>query len=144
MPNIIIKNNMVWDSLITSYKYWYKFGGLIYSKGSEKFLKWKPMTETYSSLNDKVYIYIYIYIYIHEVHTISFQTFVVWALLLIIHTWNSSPLRSNLLQLQCTCTISTTSGRPHWSPLEGRVNDLHHSLFHLLNCLITTAFELRE
>ena len=25
-----------------------------------------------------------------------------------------------------------------------RVNDLHHSLFHLLNCLITTASERRE
>ena len=25
-----------------------------------------------------------------------------------------------------------------------RVNDLHHSLFHLLNCLIMTASELRE
>ena len=25
-----------------------------------------------------------------------------------------------------------------------RVNDLHHSLFHLLSCLITTASELRE
>ena len=25
-----------------------------------------------------------------------------------------------------------------------RVNDLHHSLFHFLNCLITTACELRE
>ena len=25
-----------------------------------------------------------------------------------------------------------------------RVNDLRHSLFHLLNCLITTASELRE
>ena len=24
------------------------------------------------------------------------------------------------------------------------VNDLHHTLFHLLNCLITTASELRE
>ena len=24
------------------------------------------------------------------------------------------------------------------------VNDLHHSLFHFLNCLITTASELRE
>ena len=33
-------------------------------------------------------------------------------------------------------------------PMEGlfceRVNDLRHSLFHLLNCLITTASELRE
>ena len=44
--------------------------------------------------------------------------FFVWALLLIVHTWNSSPLRSNLLRLQCTCcTIPTASGRPHGSPL---------------------------
>ena len=28
--------------------------------------------------------------------------------------------------------------------LREHVNDLHHSLFHLLNCLITTASELRE
>ena len=43
----------------------------------------------------------------------------IWALLLIVHTWNSSPLRSNLLRLQCTCcTIPTTSGRPHGSSLE--------------------------
>ena len=39
-------------------------------------------------------------------------------LLLIVHTWNCSPLRSNLLRQQCTsCTIPTTSGRPHGSPL---------------------------
>ena len=31
---------------------------------------------------------------IYEVHTISFQTFFVWQLLLIMHTWNSSPLRT--------------------------------------------------
>ena len=48
----------------------------------------------------------------------SFQTFFVWALLLIVHTRNSSPLRSNFLRLQCTCfTVPTTSGRPHGSPL---------------------------
>ena len=63
------------------------------------------------------YIYIhtsiYIYICIYEAHRISFQTFFVWALLLIVHTWNSSPLRSNLLRLQCTCfTVPTTYGRP--------------------------------
>ena len=47
----------------------------------------------------------------YEVHTISFATYFVWALLLIVHTWNSSPLRSNLLRLQCTCcTVPTTSG----------------------------------
>ena len=44
--------------------------------------------------------------------------FFVWALLLIVHIWNSSPLPSNLLQLQCTfCTVPTTSGRPHGSSL---------------------------
>ena len=55
---------------------------------------------------------------IYEVHTISFQTFFVWTLLLIVHTWNSSLRRSNLLRLQCTCcTVPTNSGRPHGSPL---------------------------
>ena len=54
----------------------------------------------------------------YEMNTISFQTFFIWALLLIIHTWNSSPLRSNLLQLQCTCyTVPKTSERTHGSPL---------------------------
>ena len=66
-----------------------------------------------------------------------FQTFFVWALSLIVHTWNYSHLRNNLLRLQCPCcTVPITSGRLHRSPL---VNDLCHSLFHLLNCLITTA-----
>ena len=49
--------------------------------------------------------------------SLSFQTFFVWALLLIVHTWNSSPLPSNLLRMQCTCTVPTTSGRPHGSSL---------------------------
>ena len=54
----------------------------------------------------------------YEDHLISFQPFFVWALLLIVHTWNSSRLRSNLFQLQCTCsTVPTTSGRPHGNPL---------------------------
>ena len=56
--------------------------------------------------------------YTYKVHTMSFQTFFVWALLLIIHTWNSRPLRRNLLLLQCTCcTVPITSRRPHRSPL---------------------------
>ena len=41
-----------------------------------------------------------------------------WAHLLIVHIWNSNPLRSNLLRLQCTCcTVPTPSGRPHGSQL---------------------------
>ena len=63
---------------------------------------------------------------------------------LIEHTWNSSPLRSNLLRLQCTCTIPTTSARPHEVLLCEHVNNLRHSLFHLLSCLITTASVYRE
>ena len=52
-----------------------------------------------------------------DVRTLK-KTFFVWALLLIVHIWNSSPLRSNLLRLQCTCcTVPTTSARPHGSPL---------------------------
>ena len=82
----------------------------------------------------------------YAVHTISFLTFFVWALLLIVRTWNSSPLRSNLPRLQCTCCTvpTTTSGRLHGILLCDRVNNLGHTFYHLLNCLITTAYELRE
>ena len=47
----------------------------------------------------------------------KFPDVYVRALLLIVHTWNSCPLQSNLLRLQCTCTVPTTSARPHGSPL---------------------------
>ena len=54
----------------------------------------------------------------YKANWICFQTFFVWALLLIIHTRNSCPLRSNFLRLQCTCcTVTTTSARANWSPL---------------------------
>ena len=84
----------------------------------------------------------------YEDHSISFQIFFVLALLLIVHTWNSSPLRSNLLRFNALVV-------PFQQLLEGpmevllceHVNDLRHRLFHL-NCLITTAskffLELRE
>ena len=37
---------------------------------------------------------------------------------MIVSTWNSNPLRDNLLRLQSTCcAVPTTSGRPHGSPL---------------------------
>ena len=37
---------------------------------------------------------------------------------IILHTWNSSPLRSNLLRLQCTCcTVPKTTERTHGSAL---------------------------
>ena len=101
-------------------------------------------TITHTHTHMYIYIYIYIYIYTQE-HAISFQTFFVRALLLIVHTWNSSPLWSNFPG--CNAFVV-----PFQHLLEGsmevllceRVNILRHSLFHLLNCLITTASELRE
>ena len=67
--------------------------------------------------DDDTYIYIYIYIYIRG-SLDKFSDFFVWVLLLIVNTWNSSPLRGNLLWLQCTrYTVPTTSRRPHGSPL---------------------------
>ena len=49
------------------------------------------------SLSLSLSLYIYIYIYILRVHT-----------------WNSSPLRSNHFRLQSTCcTVPTTPGRSH-------------------------------
>ena len=81
----------------------------------------------------------------YEVHNISFQTFFVWGLLLIVHTWISSPLRSNLLRLQFIVVLfQQLLEGPMKILLCERVNDLRHSLFHLLNSLITTASELRE
>ena len=72
--------------------------------------KIKPSQTTYTRTHPHTHIY--------EVDTISFQTFFVWAFLLIVHTWNSCPLQGNFLRLQCTCfTVTTTSGRPHKNPL---------------------------
>ena len=50
--------------------------------------------------------------------SLSFQTFSVWELLLILHTKTPSPLRSNLLWVQCTSSaVPTTSGRLNGSLL---------------------------
>ena len=59
---------------------------------------------------------IYIYIYIRGSLN-KFPDFFSYEHL-IVHTENSSPLRSNLLRLQCTCcTVLITSGRHHGCPL---------------------------
>ena len=60
----------------------------------------------------------FIYPLICEVHTIWLKTFFRMDTSIDSTTWNSSPLRSNLLRQQCTCcTVPTTSARPHGSPL---------------------------
>ena len=71
-----------------------------------------------------IYIYIYIYMYAHET-LVPFE----------------------VISSGCNALVA-----PFQQLLEGpmevllceRVNDLRHSLFHLLNCLITTASEIRE
>ena len=66
--------------------------------------KWgQKHTHTHTHTHTHIYIYIYIYIYI--------GTF-------IDSTHMKLPLRSNLLQLQCTCcNVPTIFGRPRGSPL---------------------------
>ena len=67
-------------------------------------------------LNVTRYLIVFFSDYLRESFNKFPDFFFVWALLLIVHSWNSSPLRSNLLQLQCTCcTVPTTSARPHGS-----------------------------
>ena len=81
----------------------------------------------------------------YAVHTISFQPFFRMGLYLIVQTWNSSPLQSNLLRLQCTWgTFQKLLEGPMEVLLCERINNLRHNLFHLLNCLMTTASELWE
>ena len=85
----------------------------------------------------------YVFLYIYEVHTISFQTFFVWALLfytdetLVPFEVISSGCNALVVALQLLEGLMEV-------PLCERVNDLRHSLFRSLNCLITTASELRE
>ena len=72
------------------------------------------LQQTHADIS-RSYMNICIYTHIYEVNTIRFQTFFVWALLLIVHTWNTSPLRRSLLRLQCTCcTVSNNFSKDPW------------------------------
>ena len=55
-------------------------------KKTLKFSTTHAHTRTHTHTHAHTHKHIYIYIYIYEVHTISFQTFFVWALFLIVHT----------------------------------------------------------
>ena len=78
----------------------------------------------------------------NEVHTISFQTFFVWALLLI-----ETLVPFEVISSGCNAFVVLFQQLLE-GPMEvflcERVNDLRRSFFHLLNCLITTASKLRE
>ena len=65
------------------------------------------------------YIYTYIYIYRKLRGSLNkFPDFFSMGTFIDSTHENSSPLRSNLLRLQCTsCTVPTMSGRPHGIPL---------------------------
>ena len=82
---------------------------------------------------------------IYEVHTISFQTF--FRIGTFIDSTHETLVPFKVISSGCNALVL-----PFQQLLEGPievllcecVNDLRHSLFHLLNCLITTASELRE
>ena len=85
---------------------------------------WNHLTEckqgsSNNSFKNKVTCKLFVYKSYIRVSLNEFTDFFfVWALLLIVHTWNSSPLPNNLLRLKCTCcTVPTTSGRPQGGPL---------------------------
>ena len=104
----------------------------------------KVYTHTHTHSHTHTHIYIYIYIYIRESLN-KFPDIFVWALLLIVHTWNSCPLEVissgfNALVVRFQQLLEG----PMENLLCESVNDLRLSLFNLLNCLITTVSELRE
>ena len=89
-------------------------------------------------------VYIYIYIYIYEVHTISFQTFSYGNFYWLYTHETLVPFEV----ISSSCNALVLFQQILEGPMEvllcELVNDLCHSLFHLLNCLIMTASELRE
>ena len=70
-----------------------------------------PSPETITTM---LHAFIYKYIYTRIIKEVS-RLFFVWALLLIVYSWKFSPFQSNFNRLQCTCSVPTTSGRPHGS-----------------------------
>ena len=91
-----------------------------------------------------IYIYIYIYIYIWGAYN-KFPDF--FCMGTFIDSTHEILVPFEVISSGCNALVV-----PLQQLLEGstevllceHVNDLHHSLFHLLNCLITTASELRE
>ena len=72
--------------------------------------------------------------------------FFVWAILLIVHT-HETLVPLEVLSSGCNALVvpfQQLLERPMEVLLCEDVNDLRHSLFYPLNCLITTASELRE
>ena len=102
------------------------------------------LTPYFSDTTMFLRVVVYIYIYIYEDHQIIFQTFFVWALLLRVHTWNSNPFEVISSGCNALLPFQQILGGHMEVFLCERINNLRYSLFHLLNCLITTASEIRE
>ena len=89
-------------------------------------------------------LYMNIYIYTRIINKFP-DFFFIWALLWIVH--NETLVPFEVISFGCNALIV-----PFQQLLEGpmevllceHVNDLRHSRFHLLNCVITTASELSE
>ena len=99
-------NWKVW--LIGSLNLYWKFEAVLLGVGSGS-----------CSIQDIAFLWSLLFLHVRGLYDRSPDVFFfIWALLLIVHTWNSSPLRSNLRRKQCTCcTVPTFSARPHGRPL---------------------------
>ena len=122
-PEIISQSSCITGTSPSNYLVSYTGHSLRESYPSvEKLLVYSTAPAKWANVSISVYTNTYVYVCtfvdIRGVYDNFPDFFFVWALLLIVHSWNSSPLRSNHLRLQCTCcTVPTTSGRPHGSPL---------------------------
>ena len=107
-----------------------------------KITKWNTHTHTHTHTH--IYIYIYIYIYIRGPLNKLLDFFRMGTF---IDSTHETLVPFQVISPSCNALVV-----PFQQLLEGsmdvllceRVNDLRHSLFHLLNCLITTASKLRE
>ena len=63
-------------------------------------------------------LYIYIYIYTCKVHTISFQTFFIWAFKIVVDTWKSSMLLQYILWNDWTTFMISSSNKQLQQQLE--------------------------
>ena len=110
------------------------------------------LTNTYIHIFVYIYIYIYIYKYIYVcmyicmyIH-IYIQAYMYINVLMIVYMFSYSLCFNivNFIYNALMVPFQQLLQCPMEVLLCERVSDLRHSLFHLLNCLITTTSELRE
>ena len=111
------------------------------------FGRWLTHTHTHKHTHKtKTHTHTYIYIYIYIRGSVNkFPDF--FRLGTSIDSTDETLVPFELISSGCNALVVPFQQLLEW-PMEvlscEHVNDLRHSLFHLLNCLITTASELRE